>query len=191
MSLSILRLLEVVRLPSFPMRRSESNLTIRLYSMGILRQCSIPILIHSTTLLLHRVVKIVKYFNGVIQAMVWKIPSGGLTESISTPVVTLSGHGRKVGHVLFNPCADNILATTSTDFTVKIWDISTGKECYQLDGHAEIIQSLSWSYEGNMLITACKDKKIRLYDVRTGKVAQVFNISSRRLMVMLVLKVPE
>lgn len=83
--------------------------------------------------------------------MIWTIPEGGPTENISTPAATLAGHGRKVGHVLFNPVADNILATTSADFTVKIWDISTGQEKIELTGHSEIIQAVSWSWEGNMV----------------------------------------
>ena len=104
--------------------------------------------------------------------MVWTIPEGGLTESIATPTLTLTGHGRKVGHVLFNPVADNILATTSADFLVKIWDISTGQEKFELGGHGEIIQSISWNYEGNLLVSTCKDKRLRIFDVRTSKVAQ-------------------
>ena len=104
--------------------------------------------------------------------MVWKIPTGGLTESLNTPVVVLGGHGRKVGHVLFNPAADNILATASTDFTIKTWDISTGQEKFQLEGFTEIIQSIAWSAKGNMMLTSCKDKKIRIYDVRSRAIAQ-------------------
>ncbi|KAI8903340.1 hypothetical protein EDD86DRAFT_195861 [Gorgonomyces haynaldii] len=108
------------------------------------------------------------------KAMIWSIPEGGLKESLSVPTITLAGHGRKVGHVLFNPVADNILATSSADFTVKIWDISTGQEKIQLDGFGEIIQSISWSYEGDLLATTCKDKKLRLFDVRQRKaVAEV------------------
>jgi len=105
------------------------------------------------------------------KAMVWSIPEGGLTESISTPELTLSGHTRKVGHVLFNPVADNILATSSADFTVKIWDISTGNEKFELTGHQEIVQSLSWFWKGDQLVTACKDKKLRIFDVRSSKVS--------------------
>ena len=52
--------------------------------------------------------------------MVWTVPVDGLKESINTPTLTLSGHGRKVGHVLFNPVADNILASSSADMTVKV-----------------------------------------------------------------------
>ena len=45
------------------------------------------------------------------QCKVWKVPEGGLTECISEPLCTLSGHQRKVAVVRFNPCADNVLAT--------------------------------------------------------------------------------
>jgi WD40 repeat protein len=102
--------------------------------------------------------------------MIWKIPAEGLTESVNTPLLSLSGHQRKLGHVLFNPCADNILATSSGDFTVKIWDISSGQEKFELQGHTEIIQSMSWGWKGDLLYTACKDKKLRVFDVRTGKI---------------------
>ncbi|KAI8803586.1 hypothetical protein BJ742DRAFT_761245 [Cladochytrium replicatum] len=106
------------------------------------------------------------------KAMVWIIPEGGLTESIDKPALTLSGHGRKVGHVLFHPTAENILLSTSADFTVKLWDISKGEEKVELSGHTEIINSVSWNWEGNLLVSTCKDKKIRVFDVRANKVVQ-------------------
>jgi coronin-1B/1C/6 len=106
------------------------------------------------------------------KVMVWKIPQGGLTESISTPLLSLNNHGRKVGHVLFNPVAENVLASASADYTVKIWDIGTGAEKQTLTGHQEVIQSLTWNWEGNLLATTCKDKKIRIFDVRSNNVVQ-------------------
>ncbi|KAI9203530.1 uncharacterized protein BJ171DRAFT_509889 [Polychytrium aggregatum] len=109
------------------------------------------------------------------KVMVWKIPEGGLTENVSTPLITFGQHGRKVGHVLFHPTADNVLASASADFTIKLWDISKGAEKIELTGHGEIIQSITWNYDGSLLATACKDKKIRVYDVRTNKVVQETN----------------
>ncbi|KAI8816914.1 uncharacterized protein EV422DRAFT_543554 [Fimicolochytrium jonesii] len=106
------------------------------------------------------------------KVMIWTIPQGGPVESISTPAATLTGHGRKVGHVLFHPTADNVLASASADFTIKLWDIATGQEKTELTGHTEIIQSLSWNYDGSLLATTCKDKKLRVFDVRANKVVQ-------------------
>ncbi|OAQ89210.1 actin-binding protein [Purpureocillium lilacinum] len=84
------------------------------------------------------------------------------------PVSKLGGHSRKVGQVLFNPAAENVLASASGDFTVKIWDASTGQSPLTLR-HGDIVQSLSWSAAGNMLVTTSRDKKIRVWDVRQEK----------------------
>ena len=104
------------------------------------------------------------------KVMVWKIPDGGLTQNCATPACQLNGHSRKVGQVLFHPTADNVLATASADLTVKLWDIEKGVERQELSGHLEMIQSLSWNWDGSLLVTTCKDKKLRIFDVRTNKV---------------------
>jgi len=32
--------------------------------------------------------------------------------------------------------------------------------------HGDVVQSLSWSANGSMLVTTCRDKKLRIWDVR-------------------------
>ena len=86
------------------------------------------------------------------------------------PVGKLSGHSRKVGHVLFNPAADNILASSSGDYTIKLWDLEDGQSKLTLK-HNDIVQSLSWSANGSMLVTTSRDKKLRFWDVRQQKPA--------------------
>ncbi|TKX27364.1 coronin-like protein crn1 [Elsinoe australis] len=86
------------------------------------------------------------------------------------PIERLSGHTRKVGHVLFNPAAANVLASSSGDYTIKLWDINTKSSPLTLK-HNDIVQSLSWSGDGSMLVTTCRDKKIRFWDVRQQKPA--------------------
>lgn len=77
---------------------------------------------------------------------------------------------RKVGHVLFNPAAENILASSSGDYTVKLWDLENGQAKLTLK-HNDMVQSLSWSADGNMLVTTSRDKKLRFWDVRQEKPA--------------------
>jgi len=103
-------------------------------------------------------------------AKIWSIPEGGLDASTDEAAQVLSGHQRKVGSVDFNPVADNVLATSSTDLTLRLWDIRSGQEKITLDGHTDAIQSVGWSWDGKLIATTCKDKKLRIYDARTKKV---------------------
>lgn len=87
------------------------------------------------------------------------------------PTTRLAGHARKVGHVLFNPAADNVLASSSGDLTVKTWDVESGKAPLSMK-HGDMVQALSWSANGSLLVTTCRDKKLRIWDVRQEKPAQ-------------------
>src|SRR5436305_15217985 len=79
---------------------------------------------------------------------------------------------RKVGHVLFHPVADNVLASSSADLTIKLWDIEKGIEKQELNGFLDFVQSMSWNWNGSLLATTCRDKKLRIFDVRSNKVVQ-------------------
>ncbi|KAL1583212.1 hypothetical protein WHR41_07944 [Cladosporium halotolerans] len=112
------------------------------------------------------------------KVFLWKVPENFTLRTDAeepedvSPVGKLSGHGRKVGHVLFNPAAENVLASSSGDYTVKLWDLEDGQAKLTLK-HADMVQSLSWSSEGNMLVTSSRDKKLRFWDVRQEKPAHV------------------
>lgn len=88
-----------------------------------------------------------------------------------TPVKKLSGHLRKVGHVKYHPLAENILVSSSNDYSVKVWNVETGKPILTLQ-HKDIVTSFSFSYDGNKLATTSRDKKIRVWDLRTGELLQ-------------------
>lgn len=72
--------------------------------------------------------------------------------------------------MLFNPAAENVLASASGDYTVKVWDLEDGKAKLTLKGN-DIFTSLSWSADGSMLVTTSRDKKLRFWDVRQEKPA--------------------
>ncbi|KAK4193593.1 hypothetical protein QBC35DRAFT_510856 [Podospora australis] len=105
------------------------------------------------------------------KVFIWEVPEGFTLHTDAeepvdvAPLSKLGGHSRKVGHVLFNPAAESILASSSGDQTIKLWDITTGQSAYTLK-HPEIVQSMSWSANGAMLVTTCRDKKLRVWDVR-------------------------
>ena len=104
-------------------------------------------------------------------AKLWRVSQNNLDTSADC-LVTLDTHQRPVGGLAFNPVADNVLATSSNDYLVKLWDVETGQEKLNLDQHSAIIQSMSWNYAGNSLATYSKDKKIRIFDPRSGSVLE-------------------
>jgi coronin-1B/1C/6 len=96
------------------------------------------------------------------------------------PVVRLNSHGRKVGQVLFNPVAENVLLSASADLTMKLWDVEKGVEKQEITGHMEVVQGVTWNYNGTLVATTCRDKKLRVFDVRSNKVVQVRNSSEKK-----------
>ncbi|KAF1983106.1 DUF1900-domain-containing protein [Aulographum hederae CBS 113979] len=111
------------------------------------------------------------------KVFIWQVPENFTLHTDAdeptdvAPVARLTGHSRKVGHVLFNPSAANVLASSSGDYITKLWDVEAGQTKLNLK-HGDIVQSLSWSADGSMLVTTCRDKKLRIWDVRQEKPAQ-------------------
>lgn len=52
---------------------------------------------------------------------VWQIPDGGLSRTLTEPVVDLLFHQRRVGLVLWHPTAQNVLLTAGSDNQVGVF----------------------------------------------------------------------
>lgn len=88
----------------------------------------------------------------------------GLDAPVEQAAATLEGHTKKIAYTAFNPVAENVLASSSFDFDLKIWDIQEQKQIANFV-HPETAH-FSWSADGSQLITVTKDKTVRLYDPR-------------------------
>eukprot|EP00956_Cyclotella_meneghiniana_P019166 scaffold32603_cov68-Cyclotella_meneghiniana.AAC.8 len=95
---------------------------------------------------------------------------------INDSLVDLVGHSKKVNLLRFHPTANNVLMSTSSDYTVKIWDIETAMELSTFRDMSDLCQDIVWDYKGDNFATACKDKAVRFVDARsatlTGKIDQ-------------------
>lgn len=108
---------------------------------------------------------------------VWHIPEDGLSMDLDEHLVDLRGHSRKVNIIRWHPCAEGVIASAGYDNEVRIWDIVDDREAATiLKGHPDTIFSLSFNYNGSLLASTCKDKKIRVIDPRAGRLAAVGTI---------------
>ncbi|XP_076998050.1 coronin-7 [Tamandua tetradactyla] len=98
----------------------------------------------------------------------WRVPPEGLEEVLTTPEAILSGHAEKIYSLRFHPLAADVLASSSYDLTVRIWDLQAGAERLRLQGHRDQIFGLAWSPDGQRLATVCKDGRVRVYEPRSG-----------------------
>ncbi|NXE97846.1 CORO7 protein, partial [Menura novaehollandiae] len=96
----------------------------------------------------------------------WRIPEGGLQETLQEPEAILRGHTEKIYSIRFHPMASDLLVSSSYDMTVRIWELSAGQEVLCLQGHTDQIFSMAWSPDGKKLATVSKDGRIRLYEPR-------------------------
>ncbi|XP_028396704.1 coronin-1C-A-like [Dendronephthya gigantea] len=104
---------------------------------------------------------------------IWQIPDGGLVENLTHPLLTLEGvHQRRIGHVVWNPVAENILLSASHDNVVAIWNLESGQAIRVIECHQDLIYSISWNHNGSKIATTCKDKKLRIIDAHSGEVLQ-------------------
>lgn len=89
------------------------------------------------------------------------------------------GHSETVTAVAFSPDGKNIVSagadiqelegTRLTDqYTLKLWDVATGKLLRTYSGHADHILSVAFSPDGKQLLSGGRDGNLRLWDVATG-----------------------
>uniref|UniRef100_A0A1A8KRP6 Coronin n=1 Tax=Nothobranchius kuhntae TaxID=321403 RepID=A0A1A8KRP6_NOTKU len=97
---------------------------------------------------------------------VWRVPKGGLKETITDPELIVQGHTEKIYSIKYHPLASGLLVSSSYDLTVRLWNLETGEQVRLLTGHQDQVFGMAWSPDGKLLATVCKDGKVRIYDPR-------------------------
>ncbi|MDZ8095458.1 MAG: AAA-like domain-containing protein, partial [Nostoc sp. DedQUE05] len=80
----------------------------------------------------------------------------------------LEGHSDSVNSVVFSPDGKT-LASASTDNTIKLWNLDTGKKIITLSGHSNWVNSVVFSPDGKTLASASFDNTIKLWNLDTGR----------------------
>ena len=98
------------------------------------------------------------------------------TSAQDIPSTILEGHTDSVGSVAFSPNGQ-ILASGSSDRTIRLWDVTTRKTIRTLKGHTDSVRSVAFSPDGSTIASGSGiwiwmgtggDNTIRLWDTETG-----------------------
>lgn len=101
---------------------------------------------------------------------IWEIPDHGLVLNIDDDkaLLVLDYHERRCTQIGWHPTAANILLSVSQEPKMCVWNLDDGEANLDID-LSSVVWNASWSFKGDKIVTTCKDKMIRIYDARTGK----------------------
>ncbi len=99
-------------------------------------------------------------------------------EPPSSPIRSFEGHNSRVKSLDFSPDG-TLLASASTDSTVILWEVSTGRSIRTFVGHNGMVLSVVFSPDGGRLATASTDKTVKIWDINTAKVIRTIEHQSR------------
>lgn len=108
-----------------------------------------------------------------------KEKAGGVKDF--TPLARISTGTRKIGQVVFHPTAENVIAVSTSDHQVRLYDLtsilqsSSGSGSVEhlgpkvtMTGPKDSIQSMDFDFSGDRIAVTSRDKQFRIYDTRKG-----------------------
>jgi WD40 repeat protein len=66
------------------------------------------------------------------------------------------------------------LVTSSTDWSIRVWDAASARELTALRGHTADLRFAAFSADGRTVVTASRDRTARLWELPSGKQIAVF-----------------
>ena len=79
----------------------------------------------------------------------------------------MKGHEGNVNYLAFNP-SGKVLASASTDLTIKLWNLETKSSIKTLKGHEHEVSGLAYLPTGDFLLSCSRDSTIRVWDTQSG-----------------------
>jgi WD40 repeat protein len=84
------------------------------------------------------------------------------------------GHSIMLSSASLSPDGSHVL-TGGGDHTLKLWDVTAGREVRTFSGHKGWVTSVAFSSDGRHALSGSWDSTVRLWDVNTGKEIRAFS----------------
>lgn len=114
---------------------------------------------------------------------IWDVKSGDRLHVIKGTHGEMISPGYWVGNwvkaVAFSPDS-KLLASgggfigSSADTSIRLWDVKSGKLYKTFDGHTEIVNSICFSPDGNLLASASFDNTVRIVNIANSQILWVY-----------------
>ena len=93
-------------------------------------------------------------------------------EYVANPDCPVRGHSASVNCVDFSPDGLTIASGSGSSYendnSVRVWDVKTGKQLWQLTGHTDMVTGVCFDPTGKTIVSCSWDKTIRFWDSATG-----------------------
>jgi WD40 repeat protein len=100
--------------------------------------------------------------EGDFSVHVWNLSKDDKT------VTPLEFHTATVNSLTFSTDG-KYLASGSSDETVRVWDMTTGKEVYTISGFNALVESVTFTTDDTTLLVGTYDNQVRFYNVSSGE----------------------
>lgn len=105
---------------------------------------------------------------------VWRLQRGMQTTAHFEPLHKLQAHDGYILKCLLSPDV-RLLATASSDKTVKLWNLDGFKLERVLEGHQRWVWDCVFSVDAAYLVTASSDTTARLWDCSSGEAIRIYS----------------
>lgn len=95
-----------------------------------------------------------------------------LYEATGANAVALDGVTGPVFSLGFSPDGKTLATGDRQGGTVRLWDVTNGKEKGRLEGHEKPVRAIAFHPGGKLIATGGVDRVVKLWDVTTGKEVQ-------------------
>lgn len=86
-------------------------------------------------------------------------------------LITLSGHGNDIYDLKFSPTDEWLLASASTDESIRLWNVKNAT-CVAIfaghEGHRDAVLSVAWHPYGDCFVSGGMDTTVKLWDIGNG-----------------------